>query len=147
GPARAAGRQLGGDEHVSPVQAAVGEGAADLLLVAVHGGGVDVPVAGLERVPGGLVREFAVQLPGAEPDHRHRDTAAKVYRRDVGHRSIVASRAGKGEWTMTQGSAEGGADGSGQFGGDVGDQLVDAVPDDVAAADHNRADVGAGGGE
>src|SRR5258707_1089832 len=83
-PARVARRQLGGDEHVVAVQAAVGEGAADLILVAVYGRGVDVPVAGLQGVPGGLVGELALDLPGAEADHRHCDAAAQVHLRDLG---------------------------------------------------------------
>lgn len=77
--ARVARRQLGGDEHLGPVQAAVGDGAADLFLVPVHGGGIDVPVADLQGVPDGLVGNLALHLPGAKADHRHRDAAAQVH--------------------------------------------------------------------
>ena len=41
--------QLAGDEHVGAVEAGSADRLADFLLVAVHFGGVDVPVAGLQR--------------------------------------------------------------------------------------------------
>jgi hypothetical protein len=44
-------RELGGDEHVLPSDAAVADGSTDLLLVAVHAGGVQMPVADIERAP------------------------------------------------------------------------------------------------
>ena len=77
--------QLGGDEHLAAVQAAVPDGPADLGLVAVHGGGVDVPVAELQGVRDGLVGAPARQLPGAEPDHRHGDPGTQVCHRNIGH--------------------------------------------------------------
>ena len=40
--------QLGGDEDLVARQAGLGDRRADARLVAVHRGGVDVPVAGLE---------------------------------------------------------------------------------------------------
>src|SRR6266516_4084023 len=89
--ARVTGRQLGGDEQFGPVHAAVGDGAADLLLVPVHGGGVDVPVADQEGVPGRLVGELALQLPGTKAEHRHGDAVTQVHGRNLGHTSIVAT--------------------------------------------------------
>src|SRR5260370_5999172 len=44
-------------------------------------------------------------------------------------------------------STQDGADRGGELTGDVGDEQVDAVADDVAAADHHVGDVGGGGGE
>ena len=41
--------QLAGDEDVAAVEAGLGQRLADLLLVLVHLGRVDVPVTGLER--------------------------------------------------------------------------------------------------
>src|SRR5271155_796681 len=48
-----------------------------------------------------------------------------------------------GDWAL----AENGADRAGQFPGDVGHEQVDAVADDVAAADHDVGDVRGGSGE
>jgi hypothetical protein len=45
---------LGLDEDVRPADAGAADGLADLALVAVGGGGVDVPVAGLQGALDGL---------------------------------------------------------------------------------------------
>src|SRR5215831_6192226 len=76
-PVGAAGRQLGGEEHRVPVQPALGQGVSDLALVAVHGRGVDVPVAGLQRGEHRLASRPAAQLPSPEPDHWHLDAAGQ----------------------------------------------------------------------
>ena len=54
---------LGLQEDVGPVDAGVGDGLADLALVPVRGGGVDVPVAGRER---GLDRGAGLLRRGLE---------------------------------------------------------------------------------
>jgi hypothetical protein len=65
------GPDLGGDEDLAALQAGGGEGGADLGLVAVHLGGVDVAVAEAE---GGLDRALArraLHRPGAEAEGGH----------------------------------------------------------------------------
>ena len=51
--------QLAGNEHVGAVKAGLADGLADLLLIAVHLGGIDVPVPRLQgrsHGPGGVFR-------------------------------------------------------------------------------------------
>src|SRR6266487_1515704 len=102
--ARVSGWQLGGDEQLGPADTAVGDGAADLLFVPVHGGGVDVPVADQEGVPGCLVGELALQLPGTKAEHRHGDAVTQVHGRNLGHASIVATAPERRERGLTPGS-------------------------------------------
>ncbi len=69
-------RQLRGDEDLGAVDAAVADRPTDAGLVAVGEGGVDVPVAGVEGAPDGVVRLRPVgDLPRAEPDLRDGDVA------------------------------------------------------------------------
>src|SRR6185437_16714863 len=74
GPPR---RQLGGDEDVLARHPAVGDGPADLALVLVYRGRVDVPVADLERGADRLVGLLTGDLPGAEAEHRDLDTTGQ----------------------------------------------------------------------
>src|SRR4029453_1983548 len=55
--------------------AAVSDRAADLALVAVDGGRVDVPVPHVEGVTDCLVAAPTAQLPGTEADQGHGATA------------------------------------------------------------------------
>src|SRR4051794_29223619 len=74
---------LRGDEDVVAAEAGGAEGLADLLLVAIRGGGVDVPVAGLEGLGdrlGGLVGRD-LEDPEAELGDLH-----AVAQGDVGNR-------------------------------------------------------------
>ena len=64
-------REFGGDEHVLPGDAAIADGSADLLLVAVHAGGVQMPVADIERAPDDRLARSAPQGPRPEADERH----------------------------------------------------------------------------
>jgi hypothetical protein len=70
-PAGALGRQLRRDEDLGAVDAAVPQRTADLRLVAVHRGGVDVAVAGVQRHAYGVIALGALGLPGAEAEERH----------------------------------------------------------------------------
>ena len=100
---------------------------------------VDVPVADLQGVSGGLVSQLALQLPGAEPEHRHGDAAAQVHYGNLGHASIVATvpgASGEEGATVQDGGAGGrlgwaeeagllredGADRAGELAGHVGQQ-------------------------
>ena len=71
------GWELGGEEDVVARHSAVRQRATDLSLVAVHRGGVEVPVAGLEGGRGGADGVVALDLPGAEAEQRHRGTLAE----------------------------------------------------------------------
>ena len=66
-----AGEDLRGEEDLGAVDAAAGEPGAHLGLVAVGAGGVDLPVADLERVAHGLRRVGALDLPRPEAQPRH----------------------------------------------------------------------------
>src|SRR5215210_4809172 len=70
-------RQLGGDEHLPAGDPAVADGPAHLPLVAVHGGGVDVPVADLQGRADGRLAAGPGHLPGAQADQRHGDLLAE----------------------------------------------------------------------
>jgi hypothetical protein len=73
------GHQLRRDEHLVAREPAAGEAGADAPLVLVEGGGVDVPVAGLECPLDRLLRLAPVRdLPDAEPEHRHADAAREL---------------------------------------------------------------------
>ena len=94
-PVGAAGRQLGGEEHRVAVHAAVRQRVAHLGLVAVHRGGVNVPVAGLEGGEHRLASCPAAKLPRAKPDHRHLDAAGQRacrYCHRLGHETQCALR-------------------------------------------------------
>jgi hypothetical protein len=62
--------QLAGDEDLTAVQARPGDGLAHLGLVAVHLGGVDVPVPGLERRAHRHHRVLRLDLEDAEAELR-----------------------------------------------------------------------------
>src|SRR5580693_4954831 len=72
--------QLAGDEDVAPVEARLGDGLAHLGLVAVHLGGVDVPIAGFERGAHGGRRVLRLDLEDAEAELRD---GLAVVQRDV----------------------------------------------------------------
>ena len=71
--------ELGGDEDLLPVQAAVLHGSADVGLVLVQGRGVDMPVTDLKRGTHRLVRRLGLQLPGPKADQRQRGTVRQVH--------------------------------------------------------------------
>jgi hypothetical protein len=62
------GRHLGRHEDAVAGDAAAVDRPAHVLLVAVSSGGVDMPVARVQRPADGVARRAAVQPPGAEPD-------------------------------------------------------------------------------
>jgi hypothetical protein len=62
---------LGGEENGVAVHPGFADAAADLGLVVVHAGGVDVAVAELKGVGHGPLAVFPLQPPGAEPERRH----------------------------------------------------------------------------
>jgi hypothetical protein len=69
--------QLCGDEHLAPGQPGVGDRVSDALFVAVHLSGVDVSVAGLERLPHGLRGLVRVDLEDPEAELRDLDTVVQ----------------------------------------------------------------------
>src|SRR5690606_29870548 len=91
-------RQLGGHEDLLARQAGVGDRAADGLLVAVGAGGVDVPVADLQRRAHRLVGLVVGGLPGAQAQQRDLDAGAqgdgrdRVLDRFIAHGSHSATR-------------------------------------------------------
>ena len=68
---------LGLDEHVGTVEAGAADAFADLPLVAVGGGGVDVPVAGSKRGLDGRRRLLRGALEDAQPEGGHRDAVVE----------------------------------------------------------------------
>ena len=48
--------ELAGDEHLVTGKTAVGDGPAHVWLVAVHLGGIDVPISRIERGPHARIR-------------------------------------------------------------------------------------------
>lgn len=69
---------LGLDEHLVPVDPGSMDGLTDLTLVAVRGGGVDVPVAGAQR---GLNRGAGLLRRGLEhpePESGHLDAVVQL---------------------------------------------------------------------
>src|ERR671918_823759 len=73
-------RELGRDEHVLPGDAALADGSADLLLVAIHAGRVQVPVADIERALHDRLPGSAPQRPRPEADERHARAVAYRHR-------------------------------------------------------------------
>ena len=59
------------DEHLLARQAGVADGVADFAFVAVGGGGVDEPVAGLQRGGDGLLGDVGWCLEDAEAEGGH----------------------------------------------------------------------------
>ena len=57
--------------HLVPGHPAVQDGPAHLLLVVVHGGGVQAAVARLQRAADRAVAVLALQLVRPELNHRH----------------------------------------------------------------------------
>ena len=86
GPVVEAVVELARDIDVGAVDTGLGDRLADLLLVAVHLGGVDVAVAGPEGGEGGRLRGLGSDLIGAEAQLRNR---AGVVERDAGDVSGV----------------------------------------------------------
>src|SRR5450631_3848663 len=74
--------ELAGDEHLRSVQAGAAYGLPDAALVAVHLGGVDVPVAHLECGADRLCSFGGIDLKDAKPKLRDRTA---VVERDVGN--------------------------------------------------------------
>src|SRR5450755_2816156 len=74
--------ELAGDEHLCSVQAGAAYGLPDAALVAVHLGGVDVPVAHLECGADRLCSFGGIDLKDAKPKLRDR---MAVVERDVGN--------------------------------------------------------------
>jgi hypothetical protein len=74
--------ELAGDEHLRSVQAGGADGLPDAALVAVHLGGVDVPVARLECSADRLSSFGGIDLKDAKPKLRDR---MAVVERDVGN--------------------------------------------------------------
>jgi hypothetical protein len=77
-------RELGGEEDLAARDAGLADRAPDLLLVAVHLRGIDVPVPELERLPHGVVAGAPIELPGAEAQRRH----ARSLDLEVFHRAL-----------------------------------------------------------
>src|SRR5262245_54668180 len=74
--------QLAGDEHIAAGETGLGDGVADLLLVAVHLRGIDVPVAGLQGGGHGLDGVPRVDLEDAEAELGDRPA---VVQQDAGY--------------------------------------------------------------
>ena len=70
--------QLAGHEDLAAVDARAGDGLADALLVAVHLGGVDVPVADLEGRGHGLGGLLRRDLVDAEAELRDSHAVVQV---------------------------------------------------------------------
>jgi hypothetical protein len=87
--------QLAGDEHLASVEARPGDGLAHLGLVAVHLGGVDVPVPGLEGRAHGGRRVLRLDLEDAEAELRNglavvqRDVRNGTHAKNSPHRLLV----------------------------------------------------------
>ena len=64
------GPDLGGDEHFIAADAGGPHAVADLALVVVDLGGVDVAIAESQRLLDDARAGPAAQLPGPEPDRR-----------------------------------------------------------------------------
>jgi hypothetical protein len=69
--AQVARPDLGGDEDLVTFDARRAQALAHRLLVAVHGGSVDVAIAETERLLDRARASLAAQVPGAEPDQRN----------------------------------------------------------------------------
>ena len=89
--------QLGGDEHLLPGEAGVGDALTDAALVLVAGGGVDEAVADVEGLADDPPRLLVGQAGGAQPELGDRDTVVELYVRDRGHPASVVSRRGVGQ--------------------------------------------------
>src|SRR5262245_27294902 len=62
---------LRGDEDLVALDAGGAQALADLALVVVHRGGIDVAVAEPQRLLDHARADAAAQVPGAEPDERN----------------------------------------------------------------------------
>src|SRR5579875_186989 len=91
--------QLARDEDLATVDPGGTDGLADLLLVAVHLGGVDVAVADLEGRERRVLRLLGLDLEDAEPELGDLDA---VVQRDGGNcsRRSHASRLGRARWAV-----------------------------------------------
>jgi hypothetical protein len=68
---------LGLDEHLGAVDGVGGDRFADLTLVAVGGGGVDMAVAGVQRGGHGVARLVRRSLEDAESEGGDRDVVVE----------------------------------------------------------------------
>ena len=84
--------ELAGDEDLAAVDAGGADGLADLLLVAVHLGGVDVPVADLERRERGVLGLLGLDLEHPEAELRDLDTVVERDVRYDGHAAPLSLR-------------------------------------------------------
>ena len=89
--------ELGGDPDFSAGYAGVADAGANLGLVAVGEGGVDVAVAGLEGREDGVVDLIGPGLPGAEADDG--DLGARVEGRGAPGGVLVGASGGEFEET------------------------------------------------
>jgi hypothetical protein len=82
---------LGLEEDVGAVEAGGADRVADLALVAVGGGGVDVAVAGVERCADGVARLVGRRLEDAEAESGQLDPVVEgqVGERAHGWRSFL----------------------------------------------------------
>src|SRR5580693_6077295 len=83
--------QLAGDEDLTAVQARPGNGLAHLGLVAVHLGGIDVPVPGLECRAHGGRRVLRLNQEDAEPELRNGLTIVQPDVRNGSHERTLPS--------------------------------------------------------
>ena len=94
--------ELAGDEHLAAIQPGIPDALRDLLLVAVHLGGVDVAVADFECGPHGRGSLFRLYLEDAETQLRDGVAVIESDRRDRTHLldlltiSLVACPSGDG---------------------------------------------------
>src|SRR6476660_5033493 len=86
--------ELAGDEDVVAVDAGGADGLADLLLVSVHLGGVDVPVADLEGRERRVLGLLRVDLEHPEAELRDLDAVVEGDVRYGGHACSFALRDG-----------------------------------------------------
>ena len=70
--------ELAGDEDLVARQAAVGDRGSDLGFVAVHLGGIDVPVADLQRVADRTIGVLGPHLVGAIPELRNQHPVVQL---------------------------------------------------------------------
>jgi hypothetical protein len=78
------------DEDLGAVNPRRGDRLADLALVAIGGGGVDVPVAGFQCGADGVARLVGRRLEDAQADGRHLDVVVEL-QRSGGRRAHVLS--------------------------------------------------------
>src|SRR4029078_4250836 len=90
-PPRAVRPHLRRDEDVVAWNPPLRTRPTNLLLVAIHAGGVDVPVAELQGGRNGLPRALPAREPRPEPEQRHADSARDLDAAIGGHARILPS--------------------------------------------------------